>query len=90
MATQQNLPAGDPLKPVPRYARSPHDAASALGVEPAAGLSSARAGELLAAVGPNALSGEGPNRGGAVSSGSTPASGAGSGATRDHEKRIDD
>ncbi|MEU6706088.1 cation-translocating P-type ATPase [Streptomyces wuyuanensis] len=63
MTTQQNRPAGDPVKPVPWYARSPHDVASALGVEPAAGLSSARAGELLAAVGPNALSGERPEPG---------------------------
>ncbi|SDM02863.1 hypothetical protein [Streptomyces wuyuanensis] len=46
MTTQPNRPAGDPGTPVPWYARSPHDGASALGVEPAAGLSSARAGAL--------------------------------------------
>ncbi len=42
------------------YALSPQDVAARLGVEPAAGLSSARAAELLARNGPNALPSEKP------------------------------
>src|SRR5215472_10805430 len=42
------------------YARSPEEVAADLGVEPAAGLSAARAAELLAANGPNALPEEKP------------------------------
>ena len=37
------------------YARSPDEVATGLGVDPAAGLSAARAAELLASGGPNAL-----------------------------------
>ena len=42
------------------YARSPEEVAAGFGVEPAAGLSAARAAELLAANGPNALPEEKP------------------------------
>ncbi|HEY1343773.1 MAG TPA: HAD-IC family P-type ATPase, partial [Streptosporangiaceae bacterium] len=45
------------------YARSTDDVASALGVDPAAGLTAARAAELLAANGPNALPEEKPKPG---------------------------
>jgi P-type Ca2+ transporter type 2C len=45
------------------HARSPEDVARALGVDPAAGLSSARAAELLSANGPNALPEEQPKPG---------------------------
>jgi Ca2+-transporting ATPase len=45
------------------YARSPEEVAAELGVEPAAGLSAARAAELLAANGPNALPEEKPKPG---------------------------
>src|SRR5215831_2395949 len=45
------------------YARSPEEVAADLGVEPAAGLSAARAAELLAANGPNALPEEKPKPG---------------------------
>ncbi|MFE1291065.1 cation-translocating P-type ATPase [Streptomyces sp. NPDC058751] len=42
------------------YARDPEDVASAFGVDPASGLTSARVAELLAANGPNALPEEKP------------------------------
>src|SRR5215469_10434256 len=45
------------------YARSPEEVAAGLGVEPATGLSVARAAELLAANGPNALPEEKPKPG---------------------------
>jgi Ca2+-transporting ATPase len=45
------------------YARSPEEVATDLGVEPATGLSVARAAELLAANGPNALPEEKPKPG---------------------------
>ena len=45
------------------YARSPDEVAADLGVEPATGLSVARAAELLAANGPNALPEEKPKPG---------------------------
>jgi Ca2+-transporting ATPase len=45
------------------YARSPEEVAADLGVEPATGLSAARAAELLAANGPNALPEEKPTPG---------------------------
>jgi Ca2+-transporting ATPase len=45
------------------YARSTDDVAAALGVDPAAGLTAARAGELLSANGPNALPEEKPKPG---------------------------
>jgi len=45
------------------YARSPEEVTADLGVEPAAGLSAARAAELLAANGPNALPEEKPKPG---------------------------
>jgi P-type Ca2+ transporter type 2C len=45
------------------YARSPDEVAADLGVEPASGLSAARAAELLAANGPNALPEEKPKPG---------------------------
>ncbi|WP_030759639.1 MULTISPECIES: cation-translocating P-type ATPase [unclassified Streptomyces] len=47
---QQPPPAGDAW-----YARSPEEVVAAFGVDPAVGLSAARAAELLAANGPNAL-----------------------------------
>jgi Ca2+-transporting ATPase len=54
-----DLPPAPPAPPSstvdPWYARSAVDVASALGVDPARGLSAARAAELLAANGPNAL-----------------------------------
>ena len=42
------------------YARSPAEVATQFGVDAATGLSAARAAELLAAVGPNALPEEKP------------------------------
>jgi Ca2+-transporting ATPase len=45
------------------YARSPEEVAAALGVDPAVGLSAARAADLLAATGPNALPEEKPKPG---------------------------
>jgi Ca2+-transporting ATPase len=45
------------------YARSPAEVAAALGVDPAVGLTAARAAELLAANGPNALPEEKPKPG---------------------------
>jgi P-type Ca2+ transporter type 2C len=45
------------------YARSPEEVAADLGVDPATGLSAARAAELLAANGPNALPEEKPKPG---------------------------
>jgi P-type Ca2+ transporter type 2C len=45
------------------YARSPDEVAAALGADPASGLSSARAAELLGANGPNALPEEKPKPG---------------------------
>ena len=45
------------------YARSPNEVAAALGVDPAVGLSSARAAELLTGNGPNALPEEKPKPG---------------------------
>ena len=45
------------------YARSPDEVATNLGVDPAAGLTAARAAELLAANGPNALPEEKPTPG---------------------------
>src|SRR6185437_10438773 len=45
------------------YARSPDEVAATLGVEPAAGLSAARAADLLAGNGPNALPEEKPEPG---------------------------
>src|SRR5215468_4696757 len=45
------------------YARSPDEVAAGLGVDPATGLSAARAAELLAAGGPNALPEEKPKPG---------------------------
>ena len=45
------------------YARSPDEVAAQFGVDPATGLSAARAAELLASVGPNALPEEKPKPG---------------------------
>ena len=45
------------------YARTPAEIASELGVDPAVGLTAARAAELLAANGPNALPEEKPKPG---------------------------
>jgi P-type Ca2+ transporter type 2C len=45
------------------YARSPDEVATQFGVDPATGLSAARAAELLTAVGPNALPEEKPKPG---------------------------
>src|SRR5438045_9493061 len=45
------------------YSRSPAEVTAALGVDPAAGLTAARAAELLAANGPNALPEEKPKPG---------------------------
>ncbi|MCX4531551.1 HAD-IC family P-type ATPase [Streptomyces sp. NBC_01669] len=59
--TVQQHPAGQrPPPPADWYARSPQDVASALGVDPAVGLSAVRVAELLAANGPNALPEEQP------------------------------
>ncbi|MFD5434297.1 HAD-IC family P-type ATPase [Kitasatospora sp. NPDC127067] len=52
---EQAGPSGPQESPDPWYARPPHEVASSLGVDPATGLSAARAAELLAANGPNAL-----------------------------------
>ncbi|MFJ7905582.1 cation-translocating P-type ATPase [Kitasatospora sp. NPDC096204] len=48
-------PSGPQESPAPWYARTPWEVAVALGVDPGAGLTAARAAELLAAGGPNAL-----------------------------------
>ncbi|MFG2905164.1 cation-translocating P-type ATPase [Kitasatospora sp. NPDC048286] len=48
-------PSGPQEAPAPWYARPPREVAASLGVDPAAGLTAARAAELLAADGPNAL-----------------------------------
>ncbi|MFE7241546.1 cation-translocating P-type ATPase [Streptomyces sp. NPDC057580] len=59
--TVQQHPAGQrPPPPADWFARSPQDVASALGVDPAVGLSAVRVAELLAANGPNALPEEQP------------------------------
>ncbi|MEU9075218.1 cation-transporting P-type ATPase [Kitasatospora sp. NPDC048538] len=54
---EQADPSGAPTgaSPTPWYARPPAEVAAALGVDPATGLTAARAAELLAAHGPNAL-----------------------------------
>ncbi|MFI8454821.1 cation-translocating P-type ATPase [Kitasatospora sp. NPDC085464] len=54
MAEQSGLP-GPQEPPDPWYARPAREVAAALGVDPATGLTAARAAELLAAHGPNAL-----------------------------------
>ncbi|MEU9118801.1 HAD-IC family P-type ATPase [Streptomyces sp. NPDC048506] len=59
MTTQPDQ-AGRPGVPEPWYARTPEDVAEALGVDPAVGLSAARAAELWAENGPNALPEERP------------------------------
>lgn len=48
-------PPGSPESPEPWHTRTPEQVAVRLGVDPAVGLSAARAGELLAADGPNTL-----------------------------------
>ncbi|MFJ4849820.1 cation-translocating P-type ATPase [Streptomyces sp. NPDC088733] len=59
--TEEPLPAPPgPDAPDDWYARAPEDVAALLGVDPAAGLSAARAAELLLAHGPNALPEEKP------------------------------
>ena len=63
MAVQADT-SGQPATASQRwYARSPDEVAGALGVDPASGLSSARAAELLRADGPNALPEEKPTPG---------------------------
>ncbi|MEU1284216.1 HAD-IC family P-type ATPase [Kitasatospora sp. NPDC005856] len=57
---EQAGPSGPQESPDPWYARPPREVASALGVDPATGLTAARAAELLAANGPNALPEEKP------------------------------
>ncbi|MGW7446560.1 cation-translocating P-type ATPase [Kitasatospora sp. NPDC054795] len=52
---EQAGPSGPQESPDPWYARPPREVAASLGVDPATGLSAARAAELLAANGPNAL-----------------------------------
>ncbi|MER7578891.1 HAD-IC family P-type ATPase [Kitasatospora sp. NPDC097691] len=59
MAEQAGLP-GPQEPPDPWYARPPREVAAVLGVDPATGLTAARAAELLAAHGPNALPEEKP------------------------------
>ncbi|MFJ9442346.1 cation-translocating P-type ATPase [Kitasatospora sp. NPDC101235] len=58
--TEQAGPSGPRESPDPWYARPPREVASSLGVDPATGLTAARAAELLAANGPNALPEEKP------------------------------
>jgi Ca2+-transporting ATPase len=55
MAVHSSAAGHQPRTPEGWYARTPQDVASELGVDPAVGLSTARAAELLAANGPNAL-----------------------------------
>jgi P-type Ca2+ transporter type 2C len=63
MAVQADT-SGQPATASQRwYARSPDEVAGALGVDPASGLSSARAAELLRSNGPNALPEEKPKPG---------------------------
>ncbi|WP_224273591.1 HAD-IC family P-type ATPase [Streptomyces sp. LS1784] len=57
---EQVGPSGPQESPDPWYARPPREVASSLGVDPATGLTAARAAELLAANGPNALPEEKP------------------------------
>ncbi|WP_113705173.1 cation-translocating P-type ATPase [Nonomuraea lactucae] len=61
MTTQSNQAAAQPVAPDIWYARSPREVATAFGVDPGTGLSSARVTELLAAYGPNALPEERPD-----------------------------
>ncbi|GGV81092.1 ATPase [Streptomyces gelaticus] len=60
MAVQRDPAEQQPPAPADWYARTPQDVAAALGVDPAIGLSTARAAELLVANGPNALPEEQP------------------------------
>ncbi|MGW1894305.1 cation-translocating P-type ATPase [Streptomyces sp. NPDC002004] len=60
MAVQPNPPGQPSVASAHWYARSPQDVAAALAVDPAVGLRTARAAELLAANGPNALPEEEP------------------------------
>ncbi|MGW0962911.1 cation-translocating P-type ATPase [Streptomyces gelaticus] len=60
MAVQRDPAEQQPSAPADWYARTPQDVAAALGVDPAIGLSTARAAELLVANGPNALPEEEP------------------------------
>ncbi|MFF8309517.1 P-type ATPase [Streptomyces lydicus] len=60
MAVQPDPAEQRPPAPAGWYARTPQEAAAALGVDPATGLSSARAAELRLANGPNALPEEEP------------------------------
>jgi len=63
MAVQAHATGQPAAAPPHWYARSTDDVASALGVDPAVGLTAARAAELLAANGPNALPEEKPKPG---------------------------
>ncbi|MGH3267917.1 MAG: cation-translocating P-type ATPase [Trebonia sp.] len=68
MAHQVDVPGGDPVaEPAAAgrdwYSRSPGEVAEALGVRVSAGLTAARAAELLSANGPNALPEEKPRPG---------------------------
>ncbi|MFH8384141.1 HAD-IC family P-type ATPase [Kitasatospora sp. NPDC018058] len=60
---EQAGPSGPQESPDPWYARPPQEVASSLGVDPATGLTAARAAELLASTGPNALPEEKPRPG---------------------------
>ncbi|MGW8400352.1 cation-translocating P-type ATPase [Streptomyces lydicus] len=60
MAVRPDPAEQRPPAPAGWYARTPQEAAAALGVDPATGLSSARAAELRLANGPNALPEEEP------------------------------
>ncbi len=63
MAVQADAQQGSAARGKAWYARSPEETAADLGVSPEVGLSSARAAELLAANGPNALPEEKPKPG---------------------------
>jgi P-type Ca2+ transporter type 2C len=63
MAVQADAQQGSTARGKAWYARSPEETAAGLGVSPATGLSAARAAELLAANGPNALPEEKPEPG---------------------------
>ena len=63
MTTQARAAEGQTANAGSWYARSPDEVAAALGVDPAAGLGSARAADLLRDNGPNSLPEEKPQPG---------------------------
>ena len=71
MTESRRGPEGERCSAAGWYALSPEEVATRLGVDPAKGLSAAKAAELLAKNGPNALPAEAPAPGWRRSSPST-------------------